>query len=445
MMRRHNGLISCLLMVMLASPAFAHRWCTGASIGAEPDHSKGTIDEFEGIAKEDFPPWDLCHLRAIVALEYTLTATRATGDRDVGYPLEPCGETLFVEDELKPTWPLWWCSHGQWRIGLGAGANAYGTSVTWIAPMDETLDVCIRLYEDDKPLPIPGSDPDPHPDSTRDDIGVPGYGQTQAQIVVDVLKPQVAFFASVSGGVTTGPGGPDSNGVLHIWNGVPPDLYTDPRPEEEKPDDPWFEFCQNVSQGDTNNGTANYTGTHPHAAGSVIKVEMYAHITNAVEFRANMGGLYLPDESRQWLYKPSHWLIMQDKKGYSIARSKSQQWEPPDLEDCTWGADCVYLSKDWDSKFVPQSDYLYMADTPGLVDHTVGENGMFSEKKSRYRNEVQFQTETKDGEGKYIWLTLRPFPANGEPDWGLERVRLEHNGEDWQIVDEANGWPPPDP
>ena len=106
-MRTVRVIFAGVMVVCFVSGAFAYEWASTPRIGGHDGGSEGEITEFDGIAKEDFPV-SPNHLKALVNMEYTLKATRASGDMDTRRPDDPCaGPPVFVADSLKNGWPRW--------------------------------------------------------------------------------------------------------------------------------------------------------------------------------------------------------------------------------------------------------------------------------------------------------------------------------------------------
>ena len=444
--------LSAFLVVALISVSghgTVWQWSSDAPPGYEPppyNLTEGRIEEYEGIDRADFPTISSGkHLKAIVGMEYNLTASRASGDIDKKVDTQGCAAPVFVADELKTLedgWPKWWKVHGEFK-----DEEDGGLSVTWIAPDEETTfqyPAAIALYEDDKPLSVPTGDT-----GSRDDEALAGYGCMQHSILIDVLKPEVVFRARVVGDTTndTSTYGTNSRDKLGLWRGA----Y-------------WNDWCNHWSTNhalDFANGSAVYLieypnegdgpygdDNHPKATGTALKCEMYAKIENGYLFDADAtDAALLPASSRQRLFTPARWRIRQDKKKKWWRREYVDGTAGPlelnlMLEDSSWVLDGTYLDEHPDAMFDPQYHHLYLGDVPGTsasADEYNLKSGESILRELILRDRVQLSVRGSAAEENEQWLTLREFPANEEPDWEVFRYEIKKDGSGYKIVTPALG------
>ncbi len=187
-----------------------------ATTSASPDIGTGYTGAFKG--KITFT-WNSC---LIDATNLSLTATNASGDKDTK-------DGCLIDDTLKTGWPRW-----EAAVGSFVGSDDTGTSVQWDAPLTEQ-DVTFTLYEDDVATAA----------NTSDDTGLADYGQSQDTKTIRVTIIAVDLTINTDGNSTNTSPGPDSRGILGLWNA---DLASKNNMKLR---------CENDTTGDIKNGGAS--------------------------------------------------------------------------------------------------------------------------------------------------------------------------------------------
>lgn len=412
-MRKRITLLAfgAVLVVSFAIPGLSGEWYDRPAVGFHEGGVHGRITKLGGIDRDDFPePPD--HVDVLINWEVELQATRASGDMDTWNPLE-CGspESLHA-DSLREGWPRWYCSSGTWK-----NDNQWGTTVIWITPDEEKVDVTVRLFEDDNRAWEPPDPPDPRNDGGDD-------GVAQDVIAVDVIKLDVELTISTEGNVTNGTSGPNSLNYLGLWSTVKTDELVEWRGKE-----PWAYWTtgwtDSPPSGEYTNGTESFTDmAHEMAIGTCLRTEIWA--------RHRKQGL--PERIRAAANRWDNWRFVQKKRGEFLFNGGQSQPECFILtswtHDFTADSGSSIAAFDVDRNPETPIDSLHCGDAPGLAEHREG----FGMEGNTWTKDMDYVTWVEFNYMGY-WGRVTEVPGDDpdfDPMWGWSG-ELKMGSSAWSI------------